>query len=664
MTELRVVLVDDEVVSRVERVDGLEARGCTVVAGRDVRALTERLRSSEFAVPNAVILCGRDGSDLQDEIYAVRQAPLLAKLPLVVLADVEIRDALKALRLEVDVWLDADVGAEALLARLESGIGTAMDKETVGLVPAMVLELTQALSSKLDTREILSLVVRRIGEVLAIARVSIVLATGDERAFVVTASDDLSLRDLPIRLEDYPEIQQALETKQAVEITDLGSYPPFVAGSFRVPQQVRSLTLCPISFEDKAKGVIFLRHDRCRKLRPNEMFLLRAVANATGIALRNAQLVSSLREHSERSTTAHANARRQVKAMRRYLEFFNAAADGILVLDLGGKIMFCNPAASGLAGYEPEKLVGSALEELLPSDGIKTLRHVLQQLSASASAKRVDLPLLTRQQQRRVLDVSFNRGTSEDAIVIVSLRDVTHERSIARELNRTKGFLERVIDSSVDAIVSADNRGVILVYNPAAEKVYGWPTQEVLGRMNVRDFYPAGIAQEVMRRIRSVHDGAAGTLRNYETDLLDCRGERVPARLSAALINHRGRTIGSVGVFHDLRATRKIEHRLAQTEKELAAQERKALIAELAGTAAHELNQPLTAMMAYAQLVDRHVQDSPDARRIAGKILAEAERMAKIVKKIGTITKYETKQYVGNTRILDLGGDAKPDKKD
>ena len=116
------------------------------------------------------------------------------------------------------------------------------------------------------------------------------------------------------------------------------------------------------------------------------------------------------------------------------------------------------------------------------------------------------------------------------------------------------------------------------------------------------------------------------------------------------------RTIGSVGIFHDLRERRRIEHRLAQTEKELAAQERKALIAELAGTAAHELNQPLTAMMAYAQLVTRHVQDSPDARRITERILAEADRMAQVVKKIGTITSYETKAYVGSTRILDLGG--------
>jgi len=78
-------------------------------------------------------------------------------------------------------------------------------------------------------------------------------------------------------------------------------------------------------------------------------------------------------------------------------------------------------------------------------------------------------------------------------------------------------------------------------------------------------------------------------------------------------------------------------------------------VSELAGTAAHELNQPLTSVLGFAELLTRRGLPADDAQREAlAAILREAERMAQIVRKIGRITRYETKAYVGSTQILDL----------
>ncbi len=97
-----------------------------------------------------------------------------------------------------------------------------------------------------------------------------------------------------------------------------------------------------------------------------------------------------------------------------------------------------------------------------------------------------------------------------------------------------------------------------------------------------------------------------------------------------------------------------MEQRLAQAQEQIIAQERQAIIAELAGAAAHELNQPLTSVMGYAELLKRHVGHDVSALNAAEVIFQQAERMAEIVRKIGKITKYETKSYVGRARILDL----------
>src|SRR5580693_3178692 len=163
-------------------------------------------------------------------------------------------------------------------------------------------------------------------------------------------------------------------------------------------------------------------------------------------------------------------------------------------------------------------------------------------------------------------------------------RDVTAERAVEQELLKTKDFLQRIIDSSVDAIVSADLRGRILLANPAAERIYGIPVHQLIGQ-NLRSRYPEGVAQDVMRLIRV----GGGRVENLRADLLNAAGERVPVSLSAALIYEGEVPVGSVGIFTDLREKVRMEQRLAQAQEQLLAQERQAIVAELAGAAAHEL---------------------------------------------------------------------------
>jgi signal transduction histidine kinase len=158
------------------------------------------------------------------------------------------------------------------------------------------------------------------------------------------------------------------------------------------------------------------------------------------------------------------------------------------------------------------------------------------------------------------------------------------------------------------------------------------------------------VARDVMRLIRA----GGGRVEGLRTELLDASGERVPVSLSAAMLYEGDAPIGSVGIFTDLREKIRMEQRLAQAQEQILAQERQAIVAELAGAAAHELNQPLTSVMGYAELLKRRLERETAAYSAAEVIFNEAERMAEIVRKIGKITKYETKSYVGRARILDL----------
>ena len=125
--------------------------------------------------------------------------------------------------------------------------------------------------------------------------------------------------------------------------------------------------------------------------------------------------------------------------------------------------------------------------------------------------------------------------------------------------------------------------------------------------------------------------------------------------ISAALVfDDTGREIATVGIFSDLRDRLRMEERLATAQEKLAISEKQVVAIELAGAAAHELNQPLTSVMGYAQIMLRKLEvDSPHLRALE-TILAESERMATIVRQLGSLTRYETKSYVGGAHMPGL----------
>src|SRR5262249_15142048 len=153
--------------------------------------------------------------------------------------------------------------------------------------------------------------------------------------------------------------------------------------------------------------------------------------------------------------------------------------------------------------------------------------------------------------ERRILSVSFGSVLREDSgAILVSSRDVTSERATEADLTKTQELLERVCESSADAIISADLRGLILLFNRAAERVYGYPAKEVVLRMNVRDLYPSGYASQIMRLIHSKEYGGPGRLEGYRTEVLAKDGGGIPGLLSAALVLEQGRPVGYGGCLY------------------------------------------------------------------------------------------------------------------
>lgn len=657
-----VLIVDDDAISRRVLAQALGKAGFrTEVLTSGQEALSWLMSGN---VPAIVLLdLVMPPPDGYAVLRAIRASDELREVPVVVLTAVDAdEEVTRAFDMGADDFVRKPFKTAELVARIRSQLRMREFVEALEQRERdarVVLELTQTLSSTLDFRNILYTVVRRIADVARVDRCSIVLVRdASQVGYVVAASDDRELRDLPIDLSKYPEIRRVLETGEPLLVEDTSTDPVFDLVRSALPAaSFRWLACLPLTYEDKPLGVLFLRRREPHRAKDHELWVAKTVASATAIALRNASIMQNLREQTRESTYARFEAERRIRALEPYADFFHSSADGIVVLDAEGVVLFSNPRAREILGRSEIELSRKSLADILADEDQPKLRSLLGDLFGSRPRRigqpaTQDLVALVGA-ERRVLDVSCV-VMEADETALFTFRDVTQERATEAELTKTKEFLERVIDSSLDAIISVDMTGAVLLFNRAAEKVFGYQASQVVGHINVRDLYPFGVSREIMRLIRGPDHGGPGRLERYHTEVVASDGSRVPVSISAALIVDRGVPIGSVGVMTDLRDRLRMEASLAAAQEELRTREKQALIAELAGAAAHELNQPLTSVLGYAEIIRRRAKEGQPHLREMESLAAEAERMAEIVRKIGKITKYETMAYVGEAKIIDL----------
>lgn len=215
--------------------------------------------------------------------------------------------------------------------------------------------------------------------------------------------------------------------------------------------------------------------------------------------------------------------------------------------------------------------------------------------------------------------------------------------------------LQTLIDASPDAIVAADQHGNVTVFNKAAEQLFGRSAADVVARLHVSRLFPDGGAAAVLETLRGEEHGGPGRIvPAIDRAALGADGAAIPVRLSASVVRVGGKDVAAVVVLQDQRDRIEMQTELSRAQEKLAESEKIALLAELAGATAHELNQPLTSVLGYAELLQRRLSPEDPNLKAVQTIEREGRRMAEIVKKIGRITRYETKPYVGRTRIIDL----------
>jgi PAS domain S-box-containing protein len=187
--------------------------------------------------------------------------------------------------------------------------------------------------------------------------------------------------------------------------------------------------------------------------------------------------------------------------------------------------------------------------------------------------------------------VGFDQEDLELMQIIASqVAAATHAARLLEKYKAAQTYYSTLVASSPDPIIALDEKGRIEVFNNACEGLWKCSSEEALEKP-VKGFYES---EGQARNIGKILWSAAGyRLQNYETRIRTKQGELIPINLSAAfLFNEKGKRIGSIGVFKDLRDEKRLQEQLLQTKK-------LEIIRMLAGTVIHDVKHDIGACLFY-----------------------------------------------------------------
>ncbi len=203
--------------------------------------------------------------------------------------------------------------------------------------------------------------------------------------------------------------------------------------------------------------------------------------------------------------------------------------------------------------------------------------------------------------------------------------------------------LHSVLDTAPDGIVVMDARACVLVFNKACEKMFGYRAADVVGsnvKMLMSDDFAAGHDTYVRHYLETGERRIIGIGREVRARHAD--GTIFPVELSVGeAYTPDGRQF--IGILRDIRSRKAVESRMNMLQNQLVNMARVQAIDEMGAAIAHELNQPLTALMLYLQAIVRKTTPpgdepprplTPELLEVLKKALHEAERAGGIIQRM------------------------------
>lgn len=561
-----------------------------------------------------------------------------------------------------------------LFGRVSSSLEESEEKLKRRLAELSVLyEASRRLASSLVLPELMEAVLDLLEQRLGVEKCSIRLL--DEDGFLRLKS----FRGLPSQAREWaikPEMDsllgQCLLTPQAISIFDSSGCRDRLKGLLE-EESLASLVLAPITTDSLALGVLIAASSQQGYFAKEHVEFFQSLAGHLGLAVRSAQLEEALRLNESRLEALWQLSHMTAASFKEITDF--ALEEGVrLTQSTIGFVGFLNADETVNTIQSWSKTV---MEQCAVID--KPIVYPLETAGLWAEAVRQRRPIITNDYDapnplkkgypeghvklQRLLTIPVFDGDHIVGVASVANKDEEYdeadvrqltllmngmwwllqrkeaEEALTHEVERGYRLQAKLIQTCMDGIIANDLEGNVIIFNENAARILGYTPEEVVGRINVRDLYPPGLAHEIKEKIHGAAYGGESILENYETVARHKDGTLIPIWLSARLLHEEGREVGVIGHFRDLRERKKMEEELLRSE-------RLAALGKMVAHITHEIKNPLLVIGGFAQQLERSSGLPGDSRRKLQLIHEEAQRLERFLTDLGAFTRISPPQKV------------------